>query len=54
MREGVYITHCSECGRRIRVKTVWRWPGSGGGTAPYTDYLNHLRSCPRYGLPPDA
>lgn len=53
------MTHCSECGRRLRIKHI---PGMIGGNyanpgqTAYTDWLGHSKRpmCMRYGSPPDA
>lgn len=58
-RELAQRTHCSACGRKLRLKYVPATLGgnyANPGRASYTGWLNHRAGppCPRYGLAPDA
>jgi hypothetical protein len=46
---GTSETHCSVCGRRLREKVYFV-----DFAGKLTDWLNHNRECPRYGLLPDS
>lgn len=47
----VKLTHCSACGREIKLTTTW--VGTGIPTAVRT-WTDHKPSCPRVGQDPDV